>query len=73
MTEATSTAVATPETFVPQVSKQRLPTIAAPTNWTDLMKFCGDLAESSLVPKDFKGRPADLAIAISMGNEVGLH
>src|SRR3990167_8676900 len=68
-----STALATPETFVPTVSKQRLPTIAAPTNWTELMQFCGDLSKSSLVPKDFRNRPADLAIAISMGNEVGLH
>lgn len=72
MTEA-STAVATPETFVPQVSKSRLPTIAAPTNWTDLMAFCTDLSKSALIPKDFRDRPADLAIAISMGNEVGLH
>lgn len=73
MSTEPNTAVAPPETFVPTVSKQRLPTIAAPTNWTELMAFCGDLAKSSLVQKDFRDRPADLAIAISMGNEVGLH
>lgn len=70
----TETAVAVPaEEFVPAVSKTRLPSIAAPTNWSDLMQFCGDLAKSSLVPKDFRDKPADLAIAISMGNECGLH
>ena len=68
-----STAITTPETFVPTVSKARLPSIASPTNWTELMAFCTDLAKSSLVPKDFRDRPADLAVAISMGNEVGLH
>jgi hypothetical protein len=68
-----TTEVATPETFVPTVSKQRLPSIAAPTNWTDLMGFCEALSKSDLVPKDFRDKPANLAIAISMGNEVGLH
>ena len=72
MTEPT-TAVATPETFVPQVSKARLPTIAAPTNWTELMHFCESISKSDLVPKDFRDKPANLAIAISMGNECGLH
>jgi len=71
-TEA-STAVATPETFVPTVEKKRLPTIAAPTNWTELMSFCESIAKSDLVPKDFRDKPANLAIAISMGNECGLH
>lgn len=61
------------ETFIPTVSKTRLPSIAAPTTWTALMAFCTDLSKSGLVPKDFRERPADLAIAISMGNEVGLH
>ena len=68
-----TTAVVTKEEFIPTVQKQRLPQIASPTNWTDLMAFCTDLAKSSLIPKDFRDRPADLAIAISMGNEVGLH
>ncbi|MEK7180293.1 MAG: hypothetical protein AAB706_02360 [Patescibacteria group bacterium] len=68
-----STALATPETFVPTVSKARLPSIASPTNWTDLMQFCEAMSKSSLIPTNFKDKPADLAIAISMGNEVGLH
>ena len=68
-----TTDLTTPETFVPTVSKQRLPSIAAPTEWAGLMAFCADLAKSSLVPKDFRDKPADLAIAISMGNECGLH
>ena len=59
--------------FVPAVSKARLPTIPSPTNWTDLMAFCEGLAKSSLIPTNFRDKPADLAIAISMGNEVGLH
>ena len=35
--------------------------------------LCASLAKSSLIPTQFKDKPADLAIAISMGNEVGLH
>lgn len=70
----TETAVAVPaEEFVPTVSKTRLPSIAAPTNWTDLMAFCTELSKSQLIPKDFRDRPADIAIAVAMGNEIGLH
>lgn len=46
--------------------------IAAPKTWTDLMAFCEDLQGSDLIPKDFRNKPADMAIAISMGMEVGL-
>lgn len=74
MSTESNTAVAAPATeFVPQVSKSRLPSIAAPTDWKDLLPFCESLSKSSLIPTAFKDKPADIAIAISMGNEVGLH
>ena len=37
-----------------------------------MMDFCAQIAQSNLVPKDFRGRPADILIAVQMGREVGL-
>jgi len=37
-----------------------------------LMKYCEFIATSNLVPKDFRGRPADVLLAIQMGLEIGL-
>lgn len=71
MTEAP--AVTEAEAFVPTASKTRLSSIAVPANWLDLITFCESIAKSSLIPSNFKDKPADLAIAISMGNEVGMH
>ena len=64
---------AAPTEFVPTVQKARLPSIEAPTNWDGLLAFCTDISKSGLVPTSFKDKPADLAIAVSMGNELGLH
>jgi hypothetical protein len=37
-----------------------------------MMEFCQAIAQSNLVPKDFRGRAADIMIAVQMGMEVGL-
>ena len=37
-----------------------------------VMHFCEMIAKSNLVPTDFRGRPADVLIAVMMGSEVGL-
>jgi hypothetical protein len=37
-----------------------------------MIDFCEKIAQSNLVPKDFRGRPADIIIAVQMGVEVGL-
>jgi len=37
-----------------------------------MMQFCSMIAQSNMVPKDFRGRPGDVMIAVQMGMEVGL-
>lgn len=44
----------------------------APTNMPEAMQFADMLAKSDMVPKDFKGRPANVLVAIQWGYEVGL-
>lgn len=73
MSETNAATPAAPTEFVPTVQKARLPSIEAPTKWDDLLTFCTDISKSSLVPTSFRDKPSDLAIAISMGNELGLH
>lgn len=44
----------------------------APRNLAEAMDFAKMLSESSVVPKDYKGKPGDIIAAIQMGAEVGL-
>jgi hypothetical protein len=44
----------------------------APTNLQEAISFSKLVATSELVPKDFKGKPGNVLIAIQMGAEVGL-
>jgi hypothetical protein len=44
----------------------------APANMGEAMQFAKMLADSSMVPKDFQGKPANCLIAIQWGYEVGL-
>lgn len=37
-----------------------------------VMRLCGILAESTIVPKDFQGKPGNILIAIQWGRELGL-
>lgn len=37
-----------------------------------VMRLCGILAESTIVPKDFQGNPGNILIAIQWGRELGL-
>ncbi len=43
-----------------------------PKTLGEAMKFCEIMAESELVPKDFKGKPGNILVAIQMGRELGL-
>lgn len=43
-----------------------------PQTYEELEKFSEKIANSSLCPKDFKGKPGDVFIVIQMGAEVGL-
>lgn len=44
----------------------------SPQNFEQALTFCDYLADSDLVPKDFKGKPANCLIAIQWGAELGL-
>lgn len=43
-----------------------------PANLDEAMKCCTMLSQSEMVPKDYKGKPANILVAIQMGLEVGL-
>lgn len=44
----------------------------SPQTFEQALTFCDYLANSDLVPKDFKGKPANCLIAIQWGAELGL-
>ncbi|MCK8788122.1 hypothetical protein M0638_27585 [Roseomonas sp. NAR14] len=44
----------------------------APTTFQEAIRFSEMLANSDMVPKDYKGRPANVMVAIQWGAEVGL-
>lgn len=43
-----------------------------PTNMNEAIQFSEMLASSSLVPKNFQGKPSDILVAVQWGAEVGL-
>lgn len=43
-----------------------------PANLQEALKICEYLSKSSLVPKQYQGRPADILVCINWGMEVGL-
>jgi hypothetical protein len=44
----------------------------APTSLGELMQFAKLISDSELVPKDYRGKPGNVVIAIQMGADVGL-
>jgi hypothetical protein len=44
----------------------------SPRNLDEAMKFATMIANSDLAPKDYKGKPGNVLVAIQMGEEVGL-
>jgi len=43
-----------------------------PQNLNEAMKYSKMIADSDVVPKDFKGKPENVLVAIQMGTELGL-
>lgn len=54
------------------MSKQTQVLSLAPTNFEEAERFAVRLANSNLCPKDYKGKPDDILIAMQMGAELGL-
>jgi len=44
----------------------------APQTWQEAQQFASLLAQSTMVPKDFQGKPGNIMVAIQWGAEVGL-
>lgn len=44
----------------------------APSSFAEAQQFAKLIAESDMVPKDFKGKPGNVLVAVQMGSEVGL-
>jgi hypothetical protein len=43
-----------------------------PRTLEEAMKFADIMAKSSIVPKNYQGKPADVLVAVQMGSEIGL-
>ena len=63
-------AIATQQVAVISTPRQSLD--LSPQTFEQALTFCDYLADSDLVPKDFKGKPANCLIAIQWGAELGL-
>ncbi|MDR0276249.1 MAG: hypothetical protein LBI48_13140 [Burkholderiaceae bacterium] len=61
----------TPTTELTLAQPQR-PFDLSPQNFEQALTFSKYLAESDLVPKDFKGRPGNCLVAMQWGMEIGL-
>ncbi|MCP1239879.1 recombinase RecT [Acetobacter lovaniensis] len=46
--------------------------VLQPTNFRELMSFAEMAAGSDLMPKDYRGKPENIMIAVQMGSELGL-
>lgn len=46
--------------------------VLAPTSFAELLQFAQMAAKSQLVPRDYRGRPEDILLAVQLGSEVGL-
>ena len=68
-----ATAVAVPAEGA-AVAPQSRPSlgILTPANLAEAMQMAEILADSSIVPKDFQGRPGNVLIAVQWGSEIGL-
>ena len=61
-----TTPVATSPTTLPA------PSTVAPATFGELVEFAGIAARSQFVPRDYRGRPEDILLAVQLGSEVGL-
>jgi hypothetical protein len=64
-----NTRAPTPATPVPQSGA---PSTLAPATLAELMEFAEIAARSQFVPKDYRGHPEDILLAVQLGSEVGL-
>ncbi len=54
------------------IVKQGVGFTLAPTSWRELLEFAELAAKSDLVPKDYRGKPANIVLAVQWGGELGV-
>lgn len=56
----------------PTTKANGVSTVLRPQSFEQIMQFAQMAARSALVPKDYYGKPENIALAVQMGSEVGL-
>ena len=62
----------TPGKEISQPPMMRQQFSLTPRNLAEAMDFAKMMADSDLVPKNYRGKPGDVLVAVQMGSEVGL-
>jgi hypothetical protein len=62
----------TPSQKIPSEKVFTGPQPLRPQNFGELVEFAKMAARSSLVPKDYLGKPENILLAIQIGSEIGL-
>ena len=57
---------------VPMQTNRAVQPVLVPTNFDQLVRFSEMAAQSELVPRDYRGKPSNIMIAVQMGSEIGL-
>lgn len=61
------------EALVLQSNRQSSTAISfAPRDWKELREFAKEIADSDLVPKDYRGKPGNIIVAVQTGAELGI-
>src|SRR5690242_8115793 len=55
-----------------KMTKEITQFIIRPTSLAESMQLAKMIADSSFAPKDMRGKPGDVILALQMGSEVGL-
>lgn len=58
--------------IVKSTATHNQPTVLRPQNLTELMAFAQVAAKSSMMPRDYIGKPENVVIAVQLGSELGL-
>ncbi len=69
---AVATTVARPPERALPAKIAQLPDRLAPTSLEGAMKLATFLSDSDMVPKEYRGKPGSIMIAIAIGHEIGL-
>jgi len=72
MTQPVKTEIIEPKTVQAQSPAAMSKNALTPTNLTEALQLSDMLAQSDIVPKEYKGKPGNVLVAIQWGMEIGL-